>query len=100
MDCLNKIFVKDEDLAWRVVDKETVIIPLKNQSEDKDIIYILTKTATRVWMFLNGKNCISDIVKKVSEGYDSDCNEIEKDIRKLLDDMLDKKLIKYINERM
>ena len=49
MNILNKIPKKNEDLAWRVIENEAIVIPLKNQPKKGKEVVIFNETGARIW---------------------------------------------------
>ena len=94
MDWLNKIFTKNKNLAWRIIDKETVIIALGNQSEKGEKLNIFNETATMIWELIDGKNSVKDIIRNIVDEYDIEPERAQFQIKELMSKMVSKNLIK------
>ncbi|GAG43173.1 unnamed protein product [marine sediment metagenome] len=93
MDFLNKVPKKNEDLAWRVIDGEVVVIPLENQPEKEERFDIFNETATRIWELINGKNTVREIIEQLMGEYEIETQEAQSQVKKLINDLSKKKLI-------
>ena len=93
MDFLNKVIKKNKDLAWRIIDGEAVVIALGDQPEGGESINIFNETATRTWELIDGKMTAIEIIKQIIEEYAVETQEAESQVKKLIHDMLCKKLI-------
>jgi len=95
MDILNKVPKKNQNLAWRIIDGEAVVIPLENQPEEGEKLDIFNETATRIWELIDGKNSIKNIVEKLINEYDIEFIEAESQVKRLINEMAAKKLINF-----
>ncbi len=96
---LDKIPQKNTELAWRVIDSETVIIPLDEQTSDSEKINFLNETGTRIWELIDGKNSIKDIVVKIVKEYEIEGAEAEKEVMDFVKKLERKNLVKLGGER-
>jgi len=99
MKDLDKIPQKNTELAWRVIDSETVIIPLDEQTSDSEKINFLNETGTRIWELIDGKNSIKDIVIKIVKEYEIEGAEAEKEVMDFVKKLERKNLVKLGGER-
>lgn len=90
----NKVLRKNSDMVTRVIDNETILMPVFKTSEEIDCIYTLNNVASRVWELIDGKRTLTAIKKKLSEEYDSTAAEINKEMSALLKDLKEIKAIK------
>ena len=93
MNWLNKIPKKKNDLAWRIIDGEAVVIPLDNQPVDGESLDIFNATATRIWEFIDGNNSVSDIIKKIVNEYGIEYEKAEAQIKDFLGSLSKKRLM-------
>ena len=94
MKDLDKIPGKNTELVWRVIDGETVIIPLDEQTSDSEKISFLNETGTRIWELIDGKNSIKDIVVKIVKEYEIEEKEAEKEVVSFVENLKNRNLIK------
>lgn len=83
------ILCKIENMVTRVMENETVLLPIYDTSEDIDCIYSLNEVASRVWEMIDGKNTIGEIKKMVLEEFDTSPQEVEEKMGNLLKDLLE-----------
>jgi len=94
MKDLNKIPKKNPELAWRIIDNETIIIPLDEQTADFEKMELLNDTATRIWELIDGKNNLKEIIEKICEEYEVEKLEAEKEVLSFVNKLEKKNLIK------
>ncbi|MCM8791875.1 MAG: PqqD family protein [Candidatus Omnitrophica bacterium] len=89
MDILNKTPKKNKDIAYRIIDREAIVLSLN----DEEKVNIFNETATRIWELIDGKNKVKDIAQKLTKEYQIDYLEAESEVKRLLEEMCFKKLI-------
>ncbi|MCM8783654.1 MAG: PqqD family protein [Candidatus Omnitrophica bacterium] len=99
MKDLDKVFKKNTELAWRIIDNETMIIPLDEQTVDTEKIEVLNPTATCIWELINGENTLKEIIEKICEEYEIEYEEAEKEVLGFIRDLRNKNLITLGGER-
>lgn len=88
MNSLNRIIKKNESIAYRVIDKEALLVsPLDN------LIYPLNPVATRIWELIDGKRNINEINAVIIEEFDVMPTEVQNDTMSFVEDLLNKKLV-------
>ncbi len=80
MKDLYKIPRKNTELAWRIIENETVIIPLDEQTTDFEKIELLNNTGTKIWELIDGNNTIKEIIEKICGEYAIGHEEAEKEV--------------------
>lgn len=78
-----------EDVIWKVIDDETVIL-----NPEKDEYYTLNNTGTAVWGLIDKGKDLEKLVGELLKQYNASENELKADVKKIIKDLLDKKLIK------
>lgn len=94
MEDLNKVPKKNSELAWRIIDNETVIIPLDEQTADFEKIELLNRTATRIWELIDGKNTVEKIIDKICEEYEIEREEAQKEVISFINKLEKRNLVK------
>lgn len=89
-----KVLRKNADMVTRVIDEETILMPIFKTSEEINCIYTLNKCASRFWELVDGKRTLPAIKKKLLEEFDAKPQEIDKEINALLKDLKEIKAIK------
>jgi hypothetical protein len=83
------IFVKNDDIAFRVVDAEAVLV-----SPREGEVRILNATAARIWELIDGINTAGFIAQKIAEEYAVDMAEARNDTGAFLLELANRGLIK------
>lgn len=90
----NKVFKKNKDMVSRVIDDETILLPIYKTSDDINCIYSLNKVASQVWDLIDGKRTMERIKKLILERFNTTPKEVDKEMAKLLKDLREIKAIK------
>lgn len=88
------VLKKNPDIVARVIDDETILMPIYKTSDDINCIYTLNKSAALIWDAIDGKKTIGQIKAMVSKEFDSKPEEIDKEISDLLKDLKEIKALK------
>ncbi len=84
-----KYLVNKNNATWRILEEEAVII-----NNETSFYYSLNKTGTYIWNLLVEKELtLDEIADKVSIHYQQTKKEIISDIKEVLDNLLEEKLI-------
>lgn len=84
---------KNKDIVTRVIDDETILLPIYKSSDEINCIYTLNKSGSRLWELIDGKKTLFEIKKKLLEEFDTTPQEIDKEIEKFLKDLKEIKAI-------
>jgi hypothetical protein len=90
---MDKIPIKNKNLAWRIIDGEAVVVNLENQPDRKEEIFIFNHTATRVWQLCNGKNMLEDIILKLGKEYASKGQDLAGGVERIINQMYAQRLL-------
>ncbi len=82
-----KVLRKNQDMVSRVIDDETILLPIYKTSKEMDCIYTLNKVASQVWELIDGKRTLGEIKKQVLKKFDTNPKEVDKEIQKFLKDL-------------
>lgn len=88
------VLKKNPDIVARVIDDETILMPIYKTSDDINCIYTLNKSAAFIWDAIDGKRTINQIKEMISKEFDSKPEEIDKEIADLLKDLKEIKAVK------
>jgi len=89
-----KVLRKNKDMVTRVIDDETILLPIYKTSEEINCIYTLNKVASRIWELINGKRRLGEIKNKVLKEFDTNSQEVDKEMQKFLKDLQEIKAVK------
>lgn len=76
-------FIRNEDIAWRVIDGEALVVSPKDS-----LIYPLNDVGARVWGLLDGKRTTSDIASIICEEFEGDGSVIQNDVMGFIEELL------------
>ncbi len=82
-----KVLRKNQDMVSRVIDDETILLPIYKTSKEMDCIYTLNKVASQVWELIDGKRTLGEIKKQVLKKFDTNPKEVDKEMQKFLKDL-------------
>ena len=80
MEDKKKYFVKDGENVTRNIAGETIIVPVKARVGDLDSIYTLNEVGTLIWKLMDERATVRQMVEALTEEYDVDAAQAEKDI--------------------
>jgi len=89
-----KVLRKNPDMVTRVIDDETIILPIYKTSDEINCIYTLDKAASYVWSLIDGKRSLVALKKRILEKFDATQEEVDKQMQKVLKDLKEIKAIK------
>lgn len=84
---------KNSDMVTRVIDDETILLPIYKTSHEINCIYTLNKVASRVWEMFDGKKTVGEIKKQLLKEFDTTPEEVDKETQKFLKDLKEIKAI-------
>lgn len=83
----HKIFKKNKDMVTRVIEDESILLPIYKSSEEINCIYTLNKPASRVWELIDGKRSLAKVREKLLKEFDATPKEIDREMVALLKDL-------------
>jgi hypothetical protein len=95
---LNTHYTLVTDLVTRTIEDELVIVPLSSGVSDLDgEMFSLNKTGIMIWKKLDGSIPLKEVIQDIADDFNAPYEQIKKDVIKLVDDLLKKKLIEKNN---
>lgn len=88
------ILKKNPDMVSRVIDDETILMPLYKTSDEINCIYALNKVASCVWGLIDGRRELGEIKEEILKAFDTTPKEADKEMREFLKDLKEIKAIK------
>jgi hypothetical protein len=79
MGDLSKCFFRENDLVAREISGETIVVPVRSKAGDVDFIYTLDEVGTMIWVLLDGKTSVTQIVEAIVASFDVAPGEAAKD---------------------
>jgi len=88
------IYAPSDEIVARNIESELIIVPLTAGVGDmEDELFTLNESGRAIWEKLDGNKSVGDIISELSEQYEAEAGEIEKDVTGLLEELLKRKII-------
>jgi len=81
------VLCKTKGIVARVMEDETILLPIYKTSDEINCIYTLNKVASRVWELIDGKRTLVQLKGMLLKEFDTTPAELDKEMKKLLDDL-------------
>ncbi|MCD6134701.1 MAG: PqqD family protein [Candidatus Omnitrophica bacterium] len=81
------VLKRNPDFVMRVIEDETILIPIYKTSEEADYIYTLNKVGQTVWNLIDGKKTLDEIKKEILKRFGATPEEVEKELLQFLNDL-------------
>lgn len=85
---------KNQEMVTRVIDDETILLPIYKTSDEINCIYTLNKAASRVWQMCDKNKTLTQIKKEILDEFDATKEEVDEKIEELFKDFKEIKAIK------
>jgi hypothetical protein len=90
---VDTIFKKSENVVFRKIQDEYILVPIVASAADVDSIFNLNETGAAVWERIDGVKKLSDIIEDIKAEYEGERKEIEDDVMAFVGRMVEEKLI-------
>jgi hypothetical protein len=80
MESLDKVYRRSDEIVFRKIGEECILVPIRQGAGDLESIYTLNETAARIWELLDGTATGIEIRNKITEEFDVAPEEAEKDL--------------------
>ncbi|MFH1124286.1 MAG: PqqD family protein [Pseudomonadota bacterium] len=80
MDFLEKVYEKSDEVVFRKVGEEFILVPIKQSVGDLDSIYTINETGARIWELVDGKTKVKEIKQRIIEEFEVTSDEAERDL--------------------
>lgn len=85
MDCLDKRYKKSDNVVFRNIADEMILVPIRNKTGDLQNIYTLNEVAARIWELLDGEKTTLQIRDAVVGEFEVGAEEAERDLKGFLE---------------
>lgn len=89
----NLVLKKNKNMVTRVIDNETILMPVYKTSDEINCIYTLNEIASQVWNMIDGKKTMGQMKSKILKEFDSSAQEVEKEMQRFLKDLKEIKAV-------
>lgn len=87
MQQIDRVFCKSENIVFRQIDDETILVPIKNNVGDMGAIYNLNEVGAYVWEHLDGRKTLFDIKNLVADEFEVSMQEAEGDLMEFINQL-------------
>jgi hypothetical protein len=91
---LDAIYVPSQDVVYREIEGEIIIVPLASGMGDTDDeLYSLNETGQAIWAQLDGRRSLRDVAAALSAQYEAPAAEIETDVLGLVGELVRRRML-------
>ncbi len=88
------IYTPSEKVVSRIIKGRLIIVPIEDGVADlNDVMFSFNETGTKIWECMENKLNLEQICTALAEEYDADMDRIEKSVLKLVNTLLEKRII-------
>ena len=93
------ICIPSENVIAREIGDDILIVPIvAGMVDGDDSLYTLNPTARAIWNHLDGKNTLEQVIKILSQSYETPGDEIKEDVYGFIQEMIDRTILTIIPE--
>jgi hypothetical protein len=92
----NKIYLKNENMVFRKIADECVLVPIRNNVADLRSIYSLNPVGARIWELIDGETGLEQIKKVLQDEFEATDEQLKKDIENFTEQLMTIKAIKEV----
>ncbi len=85
---LNSVLVKNEDIAWRKIDDDAILIDM-----DEEEVTHFNEVAAQIWDTLDGERTVTEIMEHVQNLFEVDGEQAKKDVFAFLNQLIKKEMV-------
>jgi hypothetical protein len=82
------IYKKNDNFVYRRIEKETILVPIKDNVGDMGSIYNLNLVAAFIWLQLDGEASVRDIQTRLTAEFDVSDGQAATDLDELINDLI------------
>jgi hypothetical protein len=87
-------YTPSKDVVTRVIEGELIIVPITAGVGDMDDqLFTVNESGKIIWENLDGKTSLTQIVQSLADRYSTSCEEMEKDVRGFVGELLRRMMI-------
>ncbi len=87
MDLSNKRVKRNDAVAWRVIEAESLLVDPKTA-----LIYPLNEVASRIWESLDGETTCTGIVEIIDREFEGDKKAVTAEVSGFIEELLSRNL--------
>ena len=87
MTGLKSILSHSKSIVTRKTGNEYILVPITDNIADMNCVYTLNETGAYIWDKIDGKRNVEEIIAALTDEYDIDTQNAEKDVYSLIENM-------------
>lgn len=87
MDELEKRYQRSENMVFRKIEDEIILVPIKNNVGDMGFIFNLNQMGAFIWDLLDGTNRLVEVRDKILDEFDVSSEQAERDLKEFVDQL-------------
>lgn len=80
MDDLDNIYKKEDNIVYRQIAGEYILVPIKQRAVDLNCIYVLNEVGGLIWELIDGRKNVAWILENILAIYDADKDTLKDDL--------------------
>ena len=82
-----QIYKRNQNLVFRQIDNETILVPIKDNVGDMNCIYNLNELGAFIWQNIKCKNSVADIKEMILSEFEVSESQAEADLKEFVNDL-------------
>jgi hypothetical protein len=97
---LDTIYQPSEDVVYREIDGESIIVPLTAGIGDmEDALFSLNETGKVIWKKLDGARSLKTVIGELAREFEATQSELEPDVLGFVEELLSRGMLVEENEK-
>jgi hypothetical protein len=81
------VFMKNQNVVFRQIGDESILIPVANEVGDLSNIYNLNEIGTKIWGYIDGERDVNEICRLITDEYDAPMDVVVNDMVEFVNDL-------------
>ncbi len=86
---LDAIFTRNEQVVWRKIVDELILVPMRKDVADMETLYTLNEVGARVYELIDGKRSLREIVNSIVNEFEVTEQQAESDVSEFIEQLLE-----------
>ena len=86
-------FIKREDVVYRAIAGESLLIPIRAKLADLQNIFALNPAGALIWSLLDGNRSLEEILDKMLDRFEVSREDAQSDLQSFVDQLLNADVI-------
>jgi len=86
---LDAVFARNEQVVSRKIVDELILVPIRKDVADMEMLYTLNEVGARVYELIDGKRALREIVNTIVNEFEVSEQQAEADVREFIEQLLE-----------